>query len=139
MNAIGWVLLFASLPFASDLLVSSSGSGAVLRYDGETGAFLVDETVTADSWRLANPGQGAEAVEMKVWLGVPGFSNVLDRERRGRRLVGLSRGFRLRVRPRRPVRALSGFPLGTYEFSCRLLDPVTGETVSEDLNFFEVQ
>jgi len=32
-----------------------------------------------------------------------------------------------------------GLPLGTHEFSCRMLDPVTGRLLREDRNFFEVQ
>ena len=32
----------------------------------------------------------------------------------------------------------AGFPSGTYEFSCRLLDPITGQTKHEDLNPFEI-
>ena len=33
----------------------------------------------------------------------------------------------------------TGLPLGTYEFSTRFLDPVTGELLCEDLNVFEIQ
>jgi len=36
-----------------------------------------------------------------------------------------------------PVTA--ALPRGDYEFSCRMLDPVTGELLAEDLNLFEVQ
>ena len=33
----------------------------------------------------------------------------------------------------------AAMPRGNYEFSCRTLDPVTGELLTEDLNPFDVQ
>jgi hypothetical protein len=34
---------------------------------------------------------------------------------------------------------LAATPIGEYEFSCRILSPVTGELMFEDLNTFQVQ
>jgi hypothetical protein len=38
-----------------------------------------------------------------------------------------------------PLLPAAGLPMGQWEFSCRILDPVTGKLLAEDLNGFIVQ
>ncbi len=38
-----------------------------------------------------------------------------------------------------PLFPAADMPPGNYEFSCRLLDPITKKLLAEDLNTFEVQ
>ena len=96
------------------------------------------DTVTAEVFRIANMSGTTLQLEWKVWLGLPGAPPVSIIN------VGADGSFSLPDRdvelgplPLLPVSA--GTPPGFYEFSCRFLDPVTGELLAEDRNFFEIQ
>jgi DNA-binding beta-propeller fold protein YncE len=101
-------------------------------------AYSAGETVTVESWRLRNPGPDPVAVEMKTWLGVPtsGAISIVNAGADGS--LTLAAGFDEEFGPIDLFVVQAGFPSGTYEFSCRLLDPTTGQTKHEDLNPFEI-
>ena len=100
--------------------------------------FASGDTVLA-SWRLLNPGPTSVSVEIKIWFTAPGqapysLSGNLDN---GKPLAlpasldeetGMTELFAVNDETAR----------GTYEISCRLLDPVTGHMYSEDLNDFQI-
>lgn len=97
------------------------------------------DTIVADVFRLANPGATPVAIEVKSWLTVPGLAPIS--------LLNAGADGRLVFPPNTvidvgPVTFLTvdpGLPRGTWESSCRMLDPVTGALLMEDLNFFEVE
>ncbi len=93
--------------------------------------------ITASVFRIANLGSSTVPVEWKVWLGMPGTTMpFINMGANG--TFQLPSGFDLDFGPL-PLFPAASLPLGFYELSTRVLDPVTGETLCEDLNVFEIQ
>lgn len=101
--------------------------------------YHVGDTVTVESWRLRNPGASPVAVELKTWLGIPTIAPISIANAGADGSLTLAAGLDLELGPINLFVVSGSFPLGNYEFSCRLLQPVTGETKSEDLNPFAIQ
>ncbi len=101
--------------------------------------YIDGDTVTANVFRLANLTSDPVATELKVWLGVPGVPpiGVVNVGADGTFVLPAGTDIDLGPLPLIPVTA--ALPRGDYEFSCRMLDPTTGELLTEDLNFFENQ
>jgi hypothetical protein len=116
------------------------------------------EMVTAQVLRIANLAENPAAIELKIWLTLDSTSSSLVNDGSDGRFVlpagfdtdvgpldlggnwaaaSRSLGFRPPVTPAH-VPKEAGSP-GSYEFSCRILDPVTGELLSEDRNPFEIE
>ena len=103
-------------------------------------AVYVDgETVTASVFRFANATSAAVTIELKTWLGLSVDVNIplLRLGSDSSFILPPGADFNLGPLPLVPVTA--GLPRGQYELSCRMLDPVTGELLTEDLNLFDVQ
>ncbi len=100
--------------------------------------YTTGDTGTAQVFRLANPGPDPLPVELKIWLGVPGIPPISVINAGADGSVILPAGFDQDFGPL-DIFLAAGAPLGSYEFSCRFLDPVTGELLAEDLNPFEIQ
>ena len=101
-------------------------------------SFVEGETVTADVFRISNLTGASISTEIKIWLGAPGFPPI-DVPLGADDTFLLSAGFDVDLGPFDLLPDTTGYPLGGYEFSCRMLDPVTGEFLALDRNFFEVQ
>jgi DNA-binding beta-propeller fold protein YncE len=101
--------------------------------------YHVGDTVTVASWRLRNPGASPVAVELKTWLGIPTIAPITIANAGADGSLTLAAGLDLELGPINLFVVSGSFPLGNYEFSCRLLHPVTGEAKSEDLNPFAIQ
>lgn len=104
--------------------------------------YVDGETVTADI-NIANLTGAAIALDWRVWVGIPGQSpteiiNSLNP------LVGVrvfphpTDAVVPGYQPFGPGPIINTFPRGTYELSCRFLDPVTGRLLMEDRNFFDI-
>lgn len=101
-------------------------------------SYRAGDTVRA-SLHLSNPTPAAAQVEMKIWFSAPGevALSLADPAEAGRslELPGMlnrdSGSLRL-------FAVDDSTPRGTYEMNCRLIDPVTGSLLSEDLNAFQV-
>lgn len=101
-------------------------------------SYRAGDTVRA-SLHLSNPTPAATQVEMKIWFSAPGEVplSLADPAEAGRalELPGMlnrdSGSLRL-------FAVDDSTPRGTYEMNCRLIDPVTGALLSEDLNAFQV-
>lgn len=96
------------------------------------------EIVTASTLRLSNPSGSPVETELKIWLGTPsaaasfvnvGADGALD----------LPAGLDLDLGPLPFLPVNAGTPIGQYEFSCRMLDPVTGALLSEDRERFDIE
>lgn len=101
--------------------------------------FIDGDTATADVFRIANLTAASQAVEWKVWLGVPGFSPISIFNLGADGSLVLPAGFDADLGPLPLVPVTASLPRGNYELSCRMLDPVTGSLLWEDLNNFEIQ
>jgi hypothetical protein len=101
--------------------------------------YLDGGTVNANVFRLANLTATPLALEWKVWLGVPGVSpiGIVNMGADGTFVLPAGTDVDLGPVPFLPVN--NNLPRGSYEFGCRMLDPTTGELLTEDRNFFEIQ
>jgi hypothetical protein len=96
------------------------------------------EVVSASTFRLVNFETVPLAVELKIWLEIPTSppASIINMGADGSFILPLD--FDQDFGPV-DLFPTEGFPLGTYGISCRLLDPVTGARLSEDLNSFTIQ
>jgi DNA-binding beta-propeller fold protein YncE len=111
----------------------------IFRIDLNQTSYVLGETVTASQFRLENPTSVAAAVEIKIWLKMPGMtaSSILNLGVDGS--LALPAGFDQNLGPLSLFVVNASMPLGFYEFSSRIVDPVTGLLISEDENTFEVK
>ncbi len=94
-------------------------------------AYVSGETVMLQNFHIVNPT--SDTVDLKLWLGVPGFPPVTVIA------GGLPAGFDQNFGTIFFQAIPPWFPLGTYGINCRMQSTVTGETLGLDLNSFEVQ
>ena len=97
------------------------------------------EVVTATDFRLLNPCPDPVAVELKVWLTIAGLGSLPYLNTGSDGSFVLPGLFDLQLGPLPLFPVDPGFPRGIWEFSSRMLDWVTGQNFSEDLNPFEIQ
>ncbi|MBI3329697.1 MAG: hypothetical protein HYZ81_23695 [Nitrospinae bacterium] len=102
-------------------------------------SYVDGETVAAQALRLANPGATPAPIEIGIWVDVPGVPPIPVVNLGAKGAVVLPVGFIRDFGPLPLFRVAARVPRGTYGFSCRLVDPVTGQLVSEDLNPFEIR
>lgn len=102
-------------------------------------SYLDGETVTASILRVANPDSEPVPIEFKVWIGIPDGQvfSMINVGADGS--IILPSGFDQDLGPLPLFQVDTGLPRGTYEFSCRMLHPVTGKTFTVDQNYFEIQ
>ena len=98
--------------------------------------YVDGDTVTADVFRFANPTAASLALEWKVWLGVPGIPSIGVVNLGADGSFVLPAGTDVDLGPLTILPVTAALPPGSYEFSCRMLDPVTGELLVEDRNIF---
>jgi len=79
------------------------------------------------------------ALKIKTWFEVPGFGSISHIDEGYDGSIVIPAGFDRDLGPVSLFSVTSAFPLGTYGYDCRLLDPVTGESRSLDQNAFEIE
>ncbi len=101
--------------------------------------FVDGETVMADVLRLGNPNSSSLAIEWALWLeGFPGGAiSVVNTGADGS--VVLPAGFETDLGPLVLLGVTAAIPRGDYEFSCRIVNPITKRLLVEDLNLFTIQ
>ena len=108
--------------------------------DMETDQFLYQpgDSLEISRFRFGNPGPDPLAVELKVWLQVADFppSGLLNIGADGS--VVLPEGYLSDPPPFELLPDIGILPEGVHAIGCRLLDPVTGELLSEDIAPFEL-
>jgi C1A family cysteine protease len=97
------------------------------------------DTVSATEFRLQNTGSTPASVELKVWLAGPGIAPIQLLNLGANSSFVLPAGFDQNLGPLSLFVVSSGLPRGDYEFSSRMVNPVTGALISEDLNAFAIQ
>lgn len=97
------------------------------------------ETITANRLRLANASSSALAVEIKIWLEAPATppKSLVNTGADGAFQLAAGTDFDLGPVTLLPLTAT--LPRGAWVFGCRMLDPVTGELLVQDLNLFDVR
>lgn len=97
------------------------------------------EVVTANSVRLRNEGIGAVPVEAKLWIERPIGAPLADFNGGADGSLVLPPGFDADVGPRALGSISPSLLRGTYQYNCRVLDPVSGSELTSDFNEFEVR
>ena len=100
--------------------------------------YVTGEAVTASTLRVANTGASPMNVELKLWVGLQGLGPVSVANLGADGSVEFPAGFDQNLGPVTLFTVSSGMPQGSYEFSCRMRDPVTGALLAEDLNPFTI-
>jgi hypothetical protein len=96
------------------------------------------DTVIANMFRLENHRPGPVATEIKLSLEVPGVAvSLLNVGSNGS--VMLPSGFMEDFGPLPLFQVIPAFPRGSYELTCRILDPTTGRVLAADQNPFVIQ
>lgn len=131
----------------SGFLVSSTIKNRTGNGDSEVGcdiqlnqnAYVDGDALTADVLQFSNRASDPNAVELKIWLGLPTGTSISFLNIGSDARFVLDAGASIDLGPAPLAVVNSGWPRGGYEFSCRMLDPTTGELLAEERNFFEVQ
>ena len=97
------------------------------------------DTVTANILSFVNPSAAPVAIELKMWLGVPDISPLPVTNVGSDGSFMLPAGTVVDLGPAPLLGISASLPRGSYEFSCRMRDPVTGELLAEERNFFEIE
>lgn len=106
----------------------------------DKGRYTDGDRVVAEVLRLANPGGERVKTEIKIWMHKPDKPPKSVFNLGGFGGIRLPAGMNFDFGPIKLIREITpNTPRGTYEFSCRLLDPVTGALLWEDRNFFDVE
>ncbi len=100
--------------------------------------YNVGDTVTAEVLKLGNPSPDPIRIELKIWLKPPGLPPISVANNGALGNLEFPAGFCQDFGPI-DLFPLATFPIGLYEFSVRMLDPVTGELLCEDLNSFTIE
>ena len=152
--AVLWVSCFISFAWASTPLFSPKRSTAYAdgaldeslltimnpRCDLELVGkrFASGDTVSA-SWRILNPAPTRVMVEIKIWFTAPGQAPYsISRNSDAGQPVVLPASLDEETGMTELFAVENDTTRGIYEISCRLIDPITGSTYSEDLNDFQV-
>jgi hypothetical protein len=101
-------------------------------------SYVNGNTVIAQLFGFSNGTQSSAAVEIKTWLEIPGFAPLVYIRAGADGSIVFPSGFNINAGPRQLFTITSQFPRGTYAFSCRLVNPVTGAFLAEDLTSFVV-
>ncbi len=127
---------YSSTFTADERVAQSTELGCDIHMDQSI--YIGGETVTASRFSLYNPDTNPVAVECKAWLETP-FGPPISVVNIGYDgSFVLPAGYNLDLGPLTLFPALA-VPSGTYAFSTRVLNPITGELLCEDLNVFEIQ
>ena len=102
-------------------------------------SYTVGDTVTAQVARIANPGPDPVAIEIKTWFEGTEISPASDINIGSDGTYILAPEYDQDFGPMPLVTVTPDIPLGTYEYNCRMIDPVTGRPVTLDRNPFDIQ
>jgi hypothetical protein len=96
------------------------------------------DTVEIKSLWISNPSQEPQSVEAKTWIALPGMQPVSLTVQNAADSISLSPGINQDYGTT-PILIISGIsPAGSGIVGARLLNPITGEIVSEDLNVLTI-
>jgi hypothetical protein len=124
--------------FQIDNLVLTGGT-PVCDTGTSQSTYSTGDQVQITSLRFTNPGATAVPTEIKVWLGVPGAINASLLNAGSNGSAVLPAGLDVNLAPFTLFQVTQATPHGTYQFSCRLLDPITGQELSARMRSFVIQ
>jgi glucose/arabinose dehydrogenase len=97
------------------------------------------ELITASSLRFFNPSDAPVPVELKIWMGTPDDTPISVANFGARGAFSLRAGADIELGPQDLLTVTPALTRGPYEFSCRMLNPITGALLAEDRNPFVIE
>jgi hypothetical protein len=116
-----------------------TSSTAVCEIRLNKGTYITGDAVSVQAFRFANTGSTPIPVEIKVWLEVPGIAPIPFIRSGVDGSVSLPANSNVNLAPFTLFTVTAQAPRGSYAFSCRLLNPVTGKLLSASLQPFSLQ
>ena len=113
--------------------------GAVCDIQLSQSSFQNGELISIQVFRLGNQKPTPLAIELKLWLEVPGPVPVGLAQSGADGSLVFPAGLNQNVGPFNLFAVAPTMPRGTYGFNCRMVNPVTGALMAEDINSFEIQ
>ena len=101
-------------------------------------SYASGQTISASVYQLSNPSDTGQSVELKTWLAGPGITPIAVGNQGADGLYVLPPGLDEQYGPVELLPVRADLPSGEYEFSARILDPVTGETVGGNTKSFTI-
>ncbi|MBI3329698.1 MAG: hypothetical protein HYZ81_23700 [Nitrospinae bacterium] len=138
LGALGLLWLGGGpLPFSPS--ISLAATGPLCDIQMSQPSYGTGDTVTAQSLRVANTGSTSVPIEIKIWVEVPGLPPITFANLGADGSVPLPAGFNMDFGPLKLATVPPELPRGMYAFNCRILDPVTKQSLTEDLNPFAIR
>lgn len=127
----------AGTAFQFDNLVYVIGQSLLCDTQVSQAAYVNGDSVQVPVLRFANQTAGSIATEIKVWLGTPaGNVSLINAGANGSAM--LPSGLDVNLGPFTFFTVTPALPRGGYEFSCRLLDPTTGQLLTSKRSSFVI-
>ena len=101
--------------------------------------YNVGDIVSASLLRVENPLPDPVFVELKMWLRLPDGSLIPARNEGADGSVAVYGGTTQDFGPLSVMGVGADIPQGLWEFGCRLLDPVSGQQLSENNDLFVIR
>lgn len=115
------------------------GSGAVCDVQMTQATYHNGDQVVAQVLRFGNQDVSPLPIELKLWFEVPGIAPVALLRIGADGSVVFPAGLNQNLGPATLFTVMPATARGTYAFSCRIVNPVTGGLLTQDLNTFEIQ
>ena len=113
--------------------------GAICDVEVSKASYGYGEKIVATKVRIANPTDGFLRVEGKFWLELEGQNPIRIRKLRRKGMFKLPAGFDKDFGPVTLSSSKDDLQPGNYEFSCRLIHPVSGSHISLDTSSFVIR
>ncbi len=126
--------LRAAIQTASEKNTTAGRAALNIRMSKDS--YAAGETIAASEYRLSNPSQHSRSVEIKTWLAAPGLPPISVGNVGADGLYVLPPGVSEEYGPVQLMSVADDLPAGKYEFSARMLDPVTGDVLEEKIKPF---
>jgi hypothetical protein len=96
------------------------------------------DTVGVRAYWISNPSGDSRGVELKTWIAAPGLAPIPAGNMSLEEVTILPAGLDRNFAPMPLFQVSANLPEGSYEFNARMIDPVTGDVLSEAINPFSV-
>jgi len=153
--------MYVSLNILGSMVVDVDGDQLDARFVNDSGAVLdhftivkgrpdcsiglnqanyVDgDTITIDTLRITNPGLGSVSVEWKMWFKTPSAPTISYVNIGADGSITLPASFAQDFGPMELSSVTADMQRGSYEIGSRLINPLTGKLLAEDISKFTIQ
>jgi hypothetical protein len=126
-------------PSLDAVLAFASGFAPSIAISVTKAAYVNGEAVLASEFKLRNPNSQNVPVEIKLWLDVPGQPPISLINLGADGSLSFPANFDQNLAPLQLFAVDPSFARGAYSVGARVIDPITGELYSQDVNPFVLQ